>query len=170
MAVHFDNDGSLDCWAFGAKTTQLNAVDINNYSDFIKEDNGGWKKWSVGSRINNEVRAIQSVIDFYSQENDPSTPVYILFISDGGVSDNRRIEKLIREASELPIFWQFVGIGGRQYGVLENLDDMTGRKVDNCDFFALDDLHDVSEDGLYDRLMTEFPDWIREAKKEGVLL
>jgi hypothetical protein len=47
---------------------------------------------------------------------------------------------------------------------------MTGRKVDNCDFFALDDLHDVSEDGLYDRLMTEFPDWIREAKKEGVLL
>jgi stress response protein SCP2 len=170
LAVHFDDDGELDCWAFGAKTQQLSAVTLSNYQDFIDTDNRGWTKWKLGSRINCEPKAIQAVIDYYSASGDRSTPVYVLFISDGGVSENRRIEKLIREAAELPIFWQFVGIGGRSYGILERLDDMPGRKVDNCDFFALDDLHDISEEELYDRLMTEFPGWIKAAKREGVLL
>ena len=34
------------------------------------------------------------------------------FISDGGVSDNRGITKVMTEAAKLPIFWQFVGLGG----------------------------------------------------------
>ena len=73
------------------------------------------------------------------------------------------------EAAKLPIFWQFVGLGGRNYGILENLDDMTGRVVDNCNFFALDDLSDMSEEALYENLLEEFPEWLKKAKSKGIL-
>lgn len=168
LAVHFDDDGELDTWAFGEKTAQLNSVSMDNYEHFIDDDNGGWKKWKLGSRVNCEVSAMKAVIDYYAKSQD-TTPIYIIFISDGGVHENRKIEKMVRDAASLPIFWQFVGMGGHGYGILEKLDTMTGRVVDNCNFFAIDDLRRVSEDDLYDRLMAEFPDWLKEAKSKGII-
>ena len=69
----------------------------------------------------------------------------------------------------LPIFWQFVGIGGRNYGVLEKLDDMTGRIVDNCNFFDLDSITSISDERLYELLLEEFPDWLNQAKARRVI-
>ena len=168
LAVHFDDDGALDCWAFGAKTCQLSPVTLKNYQHYVEQDHDGWRDWNVGPRINDEPKAMRQVIDYYQQSGD-RTPAYVLFISDGGVSENRAITQLMIEAAKLPIFWQFVGLGGRGYGILEKLDDMPGRVVDNCNFFALDDLHDMTEEQLYERLMQEFPMWILEAKREGII-
>lgn len=168
LAVHFDDDGALDCWAFAAKPMRLTPVTLSNFRDFIKTDHGGWRDWELGSRVNNEPKVMRQVIDFYKQSGD-RTPVYILFISDGGVSQNREIIKLMSEAARLPIFWQFVGLGGHGYGVLEKLDDMEGRVVDNCNFFALDRLDEIAEEKLYDLLMEEFPDWLKAAKSAGIL-
>ncbi|MEQ4316053.1 VWA domain-containing protein [Pseudomonas syringae] len=168
LAVHFDDDGALDCWAFGAKPQQLNAVTLANFQDFIKTDHGGWKDWELGARINDEPKAMRMVIDYYKKSGD-KTPIYILFISDGGVHQDREITRLMIEAAKLPIFWQFVGLGGRGYGILEKLDDMGGRVVDNCNFFALDRLDEIPEEKLYDLLMEEFPDWLKAAKTAGIL-
>lgn len=168
LAVHFDDDGALDCWAFASKPMRLTPVTLSNFNDFITTDHGGWRAWDLGSRVNNEPKVMRQVIDFYKQSGD-RTPVYILFISDGGVSQNREIIKLMSEAAKLPIFWQFVGLGGHGYGVLEKLDDMEGRVVDNCNFFALDRLDEIAEEKLYDLLMEEFPDWLRAARSAGIL-
>ncbi|KQQ67624.1 tellurium resistance protein [Pseudomonas sp. Leaf127] len=168
MAVHFDDDGALDCWAFGSRSVQLSPVTLSNYRDYITTDHGGWRDWDLGPRSNNEPHAMRQVIDYYKQSGD-RTPVYILFISDGGVSLNNQIIKLMVEAARLPIFWQFVGLGGRNYGILEKLDDMEGRVVDNCNFFALDRLNEVPEEKLYDLLMEEFPDWLKAAKVAGII-
>ncbi|RRV06120.1 tellurium resistance protein [Pseudomonas sp. v388] len=168
LAVHFDDDGALDCWAFGAKPQQLSPVTLSNFKDYIATDHGGWKKWELGARVNDEPKTMRMVIDYYKQSGD-KTPVYILFISDGGVHENSKITKLMIEAARLPIFWQFVGLGGRGYGILEKLDDMDGRVVDNCNFFALDRLDEIPEEKLYDLLMEEFPDWLKAAKTAGIL-
>lgn len=168
LAVHFDDDGELDCWAFGEKEQQLSPVSMANYRDYIDTDHGGWKKWKLGARFNCEAAAIESAIRHFSKSND-KTPVYIIFLSDGGVHDNKRITQLITQAAKLPIFWQFIGLAGRNYGILEKLDDMKGRVVDNCSFFALDDLHEITEEALYERMMAEFPDWLKAAKKAGIL-
>jgi stress response protein SCP2 len=168
LAVHFDDDGALDCWAFGARPQQLTSVTLGNFKDFIGTDHGGWKQWDLGARVNDEPKAMRMVIDYYKQSGD-KTPVYILFISDGGVHENSKITKLMIEAARLPIFWQFVGLGGRGYGILEKLDDMDGRAVDNCNFFALDRLDEIPEEKLYDLLMEEFPDWLKAAKTAGIL-
>jgi len=171
LAVHFDDDGCLECWAFGEKTTQLSSVHLKNVQGYVEQTNSGWKKWQVGARFNEEPIAIKAVIDFYQKNRAQGVPVYILFISDGGVSsgNSRKIRELITNAAALPIFWQFVGIGGSRYGILEELDDLSGRIVDNCDFFALNDLHDIDEQTLYDRLLNEFPQWLTDAKRQGIL-
>lgn len=170
LALAFDDDGDIDCWAFAERPLQLSSINVRNFSKFIQRDHGGWEDWKVGSRYNEEPRVIQKVLDYYRNSHD-KTPIYVLFISDGGVhkESNQPITKLITEAAHLPIFWQFVGIGGNGYGVLERLDTMKGRVVDNCNFFALDDLRSVSEQELYDRLMAEFPSWLNEAKSKGII-
>ena len=96
-------------------------------------------------------------------------PTYVLFISDGGVGSRRQMQKLLTKAAELPIFWQFVGIGGRDYGALEKLDEMSGRIVDNCNFFSLDRIESVSDERLYELLLEEFPDWLKVAQQKNIV-
>ena len=74
LAVHFDDDGALDCWAFGAKPQQLSPVTLNNFKDYIATDHGGWKKWDLGARVNDEPKTMRMVIDYYKQSKD-KTPV-----------------------------------------------------------------------------------------------
>ncbi|MFG0685314.1 VWA domain-containing protein [Pseudomonas sp. WSY_20] len=168
IAVAFDDDGELDVFGFGAKPVQLSPATLSNYSDYIDTEQGGWRKWDVGQRVNDEPRAMRMVIDFYNRLGG-SEPVYIIFLSDGGVHKNREITQLMMEASGSPFFWQFVGLGGNGYGILERLDDMPGRVVDNCSFFAMDDLHDLTEEALYEKLMEEFPGWLIEARAKGII-
>ncbi|MFV3375381.1 VWA domain-containing protein [Pseudomonas sp. NY11226] len=168
LAVAFDDDGELDVFGFGAKPVQLSPATLSNYSDYIDTEQGGWRKWDVGQRVNDEPKVMRLLMDYYNQSGD-KTPVYIIFISDGGVHENRAITKLMIEASSKNFFWQFVGLGGNGYGILERLDDLAGRAIDNCSFFAMDDLHDLTEDGLYDKLMEEFPAWLKGAKALGVI-
>ncbi|MGQ9830295.1 MAG: VWA domain-containing protein [Thermochromatium sp.] len=53
--------------------------------------------------------------------------------------------------------------------MLEKLDTMSGRVVDDCNFFAIDDLHDLTDAQLYDRLLQEFPDWLKAARRQGII-
>jgi hypothetical protein len=138
---------------------------LKNYADFINTAARGWQNWGMMS-INNEPKVIKAVIEQYQKS---TLPVLVIFVSDGGVSRNKEIKELLTGAACLPIFWQFVGIGGRNYGVLEQLDTMAGRVVDNCGFFALDDLNSISEQELYDRLLGEFPLWLKAAKSKHIL-
>ena len=168
LAVSFDDDQALDCWAFARNPQYLGEIGLSNYESFIDNAHGGWRKWELGPRLNNEAEVMQAVTDFYKQDG-LDVPVYILFISDGGVSNNRGITKIMTEAAKLPMFWQFVGLGGRGYGILKKLDDMTGRVIDNCSFFELDDLDDISEEALYENMLEEFPSWLKEAGEIGLI-
>lgn len=165
LAVHFDDDGALDVWTFSVKPLALPPATLANYADYVNTAEYGWRNWGM-MKSNNEPEVIAKVIDHY---RGTALPVLVIFISDGGVSSNREIKKLLIEAAKLPIFWQFVGIGGRNYGVLEKLDGMGGRVVDNCGFFALDDLHSIDEQALYNRLLSEFPAWLQAAKLKNII-
>ncbi|MBH2001326.1 MAG: VWA domain-containing protein [Moraxellaceae bacterium] len=168
LAIHFDNDGSFECWAFAAKTTQLDEVTLSNVNDFINTTQQGWKNWQVGARFNQEIPAIEAVIDYYQKFTD-KIPTFVLFVSDGGVGSRREMQKILTQAAKLPIFWQFVGIGGRDYGALEKIDDLKGRVVDNCNFFSLDRIDSVSDERLYELLLEEFPDWLKAAKQHQII-
>ena len=164
LAVQFDDDGELDFWFYGTTARKMDSVNLKNYTTAVPED---WKHLmlDLGGR-NNEPIVMRIVVDEYK---DTKIPAYVLFITDGGVNQKREIQNIITESSHLPIFWQFVGVGGKNYGILEKLDTMTGRYVDNAGFFALDDFKKVSNEELYARLLEEFPSWLEEIKKKGMI-
>jgi stress response protein SCP2 len=199
LGVHFDDNNELETWAFAKLSKKLSNVTFANYKSYVNQEDGGWKKWmsQLNSGYNNEPAVIKDVIQHFAGLTPPEpkfqnggflgfgkkleavneyapaitskTPVFVLFISDGGVDKNDEIEHLIKWSSSLPIFWQFIGIGGYSYGALEKLDDLQGRYLDNADFFSIDDLNEISESELYDRMMAEFPKWLEMAKAKGII-
>lgn len=164
LAVQFDDDGQLDFWYYAQTFAHRPAVDLGNYTSAVPDN---WKEvMNELGGTNNEPEVIKNIIEFY---RGSSQPVYIIFITDGGMAKKGEIKKLMKQASEMPIFWQFVGVEGSNYGILENLDELEGRYVDNAGFFAMDDYRAVSNDELYDRLLSEFPVWLNEAKRLGLV-
>ncbi|MCR4796729.1 MAG: VWA domain-containing protein [Ruminococcus sp.] len=164
LAVQFDDDGQLDFWYYAQTFAHRPAVDLGNYTSAVPDN---WKEvMNELGGTNNEPEVIKDIIEFY---RGSSQPVYIIFITDGGMAKKGEIKKLMKQASEMPIFWQFVGVEGSNYGILENLDELEGRYVDNAGFFAMDDYRAVSNDELYDRLLSEFPVWLNEAKRLGLV-
>ena len=164
LAVQFDDDGELDCWYYGTTARRMDSVNLDNYTKAVPKE---WKQLMLElGGCNNEPVVLKMVLDTY---HDTKLPVYVLFITDGGVSKKSEIQKIITEASKLPIFWQFVGVGGSGYGILEKLDSMKGRYVDNAGFFALDDFKKVSNEELYARLLEEFPKWLKAIRDKGMI-
>ena len=166
LAVKFDSDRTLECYAFASSCKKLKDITLSNVDDYLK--NQGLKLYGGDIGIgcsNNESCVIEKIIKDVKGSKEP---IFVVFIGDGGIgsSESREIEALLRKSCSLPIFWQFVGIGGSSYGVLQRLDDMTGRSIDNTNFFAISKLDELSETDLYDKLLNEFPGWLKEAKKQ----
>lgn len=164
LAVQFDDDGELDFWYYGTNCKRMPSVNIKNYESAVPAD---WKniRSSLGG-MNNEPAVMKEVVAEYQKSK---ISAYVIFITDGGVSRTNQIKNILIEASKLPIFWQFVGVSGSGYGVLEKLDTLSGRYVDNANFFALDDFRKIDNAELYSRLLNEFPNWLKEIKAKGII-
>ncbi|OWA33300.1 tellurium resistance protein TerF [Saccharibacillus sp. O16] len=170
VSARMDDDGILDVWFFATKMMRAPSVNEHQYEDYVKKTYPGPTMKSKLGFGNNEPVVIEDIIKKYTKEDpDDRTPTYIIFFSDGGIYETKKISKLLIAHSDKPIFWQFVGLGNANYGVLEQLDNLRGRVVDNADFFALDDLDRVSDEELYDRLLNEFPGWLKEVRAKGIL-
>lgn len=102
-------------------------------------------------------------------------PTYVIFITDGYNSDEHRTKQAMIDASNHGIFFQFVGIstsGSSSFPQLEALDTMTGRRVDNANFFQIKtkDLSGGKSDAeLYGQLLNEYPLWLKSAKTIGLI-
>lgn len=166
VASKFDDNGTLDVWVYDNEYSRLPSVTERDFGQYVDKNilnNDLIHKFGR----NNEPPVMEDVIRKYTvEENDP-TPVFIIFINDGGVV--KSIKHTITHSAVQPIFWQFVGIGNSNFEVLKRLDTMEGRIVDNASFFHLDDIAAVSDENLYDQLLNEFPMWIKAAKEQRII-
>lgn len=166
VASQFDDDGALDVWVYDNEFSRLKSVterDFINYVDDYILNNDLIHKFGR----NDEPQVMEDVINKYTVEQPAKEPTFIVFINDGGCK--RTIKKPIVESSNKPIFWQFVGIGDSNFDVLEKLDTMEGRFIDNANFFHIKDIENISDEELYNNLLNEFPQWLAEAKMKGIL-
>jgi stress response protein SCP2 len=172
VAVQLDDDGSLETYLYARsymRLPDLHVADLDHWADthlHLKGIVGGVDYNAIGHG-NDEIPIMTAVLDDI-RPDDP-TPTLVLFFTDGGFAKKREIADLVSKASHRPAFWQFVGLGNARYGVLERLDEMEGRVVDNVGFFAVDDIDVVDDAELYQRLLGEFPDWLRAARAAGIL-
>lgn len=171
LSVQFDDDGSMDLWGFGKYHKKYPDVSLANLKGYIdKLQKTGSKGMfeilpSLGG-INNEPPVMEEVIETFK---DSMEPVFVVFITDGGINQTKEIKKAIKRSADYPIFWKFVGLGGGNYGVLEKLDTFTDRAIDNTHFFSIDDFKTMSDAVLYDNLLAEFSPWLSGAKTKGIV-
>jgi stress response protein SCP2 len=170
IAACMDDDGALDVWFFASKSMRAPSVTESDYADYVKLTYPKPKIFGKLGIGNNEPVVMADLIKKYTKEQpDDKLPTYVIFFSDGGIYETEGISRLLIESSKTNIFWQFVGLGNADYGVLHTLDNLPGRFIDNANFFALDDLDQVSDEELYDRLFNEFPEWLNQARSKGIL-
>jgi hypothetical protein len=93
-----------------------------------------------------------------------NNPVYVIFLTDWECSDKSNTYEVVKDLSKWWAFIQFIGIWDDNFSTLKWLDDMDWRFLDNADFFAIKNINSISDDDLYAKLMTEFPDWVKQAK------
>jgi hypothetical protein len=97
-------------------------------------------------------------------------PTLVFFMTDGDNGDRSETTRVITEAAKQGIFWQFIGIGNESFNYLQSLDDLTGRYLDNADFTKISDVNGIADEKLYEAVLKEFPNWLRQAKSKGVVL
>lgn len=171
LAAQFDDDGEMDVWGFGEKHKKYPNVSLENLDTYVQTireagKRSAWENLPGLGGTNNEPPVMEEIVDYFK---DSKIPVYVVFITDGGISKTRAIKDAIRRSANYPIFWKFVGLGGSSYGILKNLDDFTDRHADNTHFFAMDDFGSISDEKLYDNLLEEFRPWIDEIKRLNIL-
>ncbi|WP_219115925.1 VWA domain-containing protein [Janthinobacterium sp. UMAB-56] len=188
LGCKFDDDGEIDVFLFGKNVHQPAPMALSNCNTYVglaiqRHPLEGDTRYGA---------AMQAIRAFYfpdargAERTRPvaaELPVYVMFVTDGGTSDQATTEKQLRWASNEPIFWQFMGIGkGRKskskflaafadsdFPFLEKLDELQGRLIDNANYFSVSSPDEHSDAELYDLLMTEYPDWLKLARGKGLL-
>lgn len=171
LGIAFDDDGSVDSFLFHDTYKELAPITQENLEgyvnkEFMKHQMGMTEYAPVLKAIKNKFAPSKSggFLGMGGKTEPMEYPVYIIFIVDGGNDDRAETESIIKEMSQMGFFIQFIGIGGASFSFLEKLDDLPGRVLDNANFFKVNDIRSMTDEALYQGLMTEYPQWLLQAK------
>lgn len=158
VAAQVDDGAEMQAWAMGKQAVRLDDLTIGALPQWI--ETYAAKRFEGAGGENNEEAVMRAVRAFVAEE-PLEIPTFVLWFHDGGVNRDKAVERMVRDAVPEPVFWQFVGLGAANYGILQRLDDLEGRQVDNTGFFALDDIDALADEDLYALLLAELPSWVR---------
>ena len=167
MSVHLDDDGSIPVVPFSSRLHPVHEVSVDNYQGRVQQivDSLG----HMGTT--DYAAAIEGVVDHY-QRSGATAPALVIFQTDGSPDHRGRAEKALCAAAKLPIFWQFVGFGYDSFDFLRKLDELAvprKRVIDNAGFFHATDPKSMSPETLYDNILSEFPQWLAQARRQGIV-
>lgn len=162
LSVNLDDDGAVPLIFFGSYVEQYDDIRLDNYAGLVD---------AIHPRVHwgstDYVAAMHAAITEY-QKSGATDPGLVIFQTDGEPNSRKAVERALRDASGLPIFFSFIGFGNN-IQFLEKLDDLTGRVVDNASFFHAANPHAVTDGQLYDGITREFAGWLTAARAAGIL-
>jgi len=157
IAMKFDDNGEMELWIFDDSFRRMPNISLDNYYGYVEREILK-KKYHMGGTKYSPV--IYDIVKKYTVQDPAPITDLVLFITDGANSDKAAATEAIKSASRHPIFWQFIGIGGSKFDFLEKLDDLKGRYVDNANFFTINDLTESTDEDIYNKLLSEYPEWL----------
>ncbi|MFD9967838.1 vWA domain-containing protein [Streptomyces sp. NPDC059011] len=171
LSANLDDDGRVPVVVFSTDIDAETDIELADHEGRIDRIVAGLGHMG---RTNYHL-AMDAVIDHYL-DSGATEPAFVVFQTDGGPSNRAAAERYVCKAAKLPMFWQFIGFGdpgSRQFEFLRRLDDLAvpaKRPVDNAGFFhAGQDPRKVPDAELYDRLLSEFPLWLANARELGIV-
>ncbi|MGP4042786.1 vWA domain-containing protein [Streptomyces sp. 2A115] len=171
LSAHFDDDGTVPVVFFSTDIDAVTDIALDNHQGRIERIVAGLGHMGKTSYH----LAMDAVIDHYF-DSGSKEPALVVFQTDGGPINKLAAERYLCKAARLPLFWQFIGFGdtsSKQFDFLRKLDELAvpgKRVVDNAGFFhAGADPRRVPDGELYDRLVSEFPQWLSAARAQGIV-
>lgn len=178
VGMGFDDNGEVDFYIFSDHYHKLSPISLSNFDNYIKSKVIPF--YSMGSTSYSPV--INAIVDtivakrggFLGMGGKEASqtldyPLYVIFVTDGDNSDHPQTEAAIKRASNHGVFFQFIGIGRSGFPFLEKLDNLSGRLLDNANFFKVPDLSATTDQQLYSLLLTEFPSWVSQARQKQLI-
>ena len=91
LSVQFDDDGTMDVWGFAERHKKYPDVTLDNLDGYIAaiQNTGKRSAWEILPGLggtNNEPPVMNEVIDYFK---DSTLPVFVVCITDGGISKTR---------------------------------------------------------------------------------
>lgn len=192
VGMAFDDNQEIDVYIFHNSSIKCQSANTSNIAGYVrrhveKHELGGTSYAPIINRIVNDFcgtiapqpaqKGLLSRIFGGSSSDNPTKkegaafkyPVYVIFITDGENDDKSAAIEAITKASNYGIFFQFIGIGYEDFKFLKKMDELNGRFIDNANFFKEPDLSRTSDSQLYNLLMSEFPQWLKEAKSKNLI-
>lgn len=188
IAQKFDDNGEVDTWTFTQNFDRVGTADVASYDSFIKKEilnNRNITKWGGTSYH----PVIEDITKFFFEPGTPvkekkgllgrffgggssapeaakdiTTPAWVLFLTDGQIdrADQMRATAALQAASKHPIYWSMVGVGDARY--FTYLEQVAGQ-LSNVGFLHLPDLHNLTDEFVYEQLITpELCSWLSAQK------
>lgn len=159
LALKFDDDGDLDCYLFSNGYKKVIPCTKDNYKNYVDTE---LQETSCFYMRGTEYAPVLNAIH---KEVTAAIPDFVIFITDGDNCDKPATDDTIRSMSTANCFIMFVGIGTENFTYLSKLDNLRGRPVDNTGFVKCTDLERVSDEELYDCLLSEYASWLKGRKE-----
>jgi hypothetical protein len=182
----FDDDGEVPAAFFSNTVKDLGSVNLGNCKDFIANQRPRWNgteyakalRWIIEQAgfANVDLSTNGSSGGFFHKSKAGTQsvkatapyPTFAIFVTDGQPQDPAETKALLTAMSQLPIFVQFVGVGGASFAFLESLDELEGRFIDNAGFFDSKDASGQQE--MLAGLLNEFPEYYQKARAQGLIV
>lgn len=174
MALAFtltvDADGFIPFATFGERFKWQKEVSQVDYQNLVRT--AGWdKNLQAGTVLAKTVKEITTLA------KGADTPVYAFIITDGAPTDGaENVYKAIQEASQYPIFFKFLAVGGNAGAIrfLNDLDDMEksrpgSRLFDNVDTAEIPDPKRVSKDQFAAMMTEEMASTLQGMRNAGLV-
>ena len=164
LALQFDDNGELEVWQFNNGSNSCDAMTLSNYENYVRKCMNG------ASGGTNYAPVLKDIKKHYfggggffggGNKNKSKDPVFLFFVTDGENFDESETDRIIRDLSNDNIFIQFVGIGDERFKYLQHLDDLSGRACDNTGFIKVEDFSGLSDEELYQLLLSQYPEWLK---------
>ncbi len=199
LGMAMDDNGSVDMMIFNDRAIKMRPITTANIVDYVNREilgsanriDAGTKFAPVlngvlnsfgGARIGNDTveygGTVGKIAGFfgarkkvYAVKPVPTFvhPKFVIIITDGENEDKHDTEETLITLSNYGVFVQMVGLGDGSFSNLKKLDDLKHRLMDNANFFKAPDLDATTDEQFYKLLNVEFPGWVPQARKEGLI-
>ncbi len=157
IALKFDDDGVMPVSAFGDGCYPLEPMTMENYETYVETEILSKFRIDEGTQYSPFVKQAIG-----RAGEDSQYPLFNIVVTDGNCWDREESDDAFRESSEHKTFFQCVGIGHENFTYLKKIDDLDGRKVDNTAFVKINELEDLSDEELYEKLLEQYPQWLQD--------
>ena len=195
LATQFDDDGAIDFFIFDSTAAYLGEISIDDFAGSVDRLTKGRRMGSTnyadafltirdhfgfapaapaappkrGFFGLGKAQSAQTAPVAQAPATPADIPVYVLFLTDGAPDNQSKAVRALTEVSTAPIFWKFLSIGSQSMAFLEKLDTLTERFVDNANYEPIGDVDAISDAVLFKKMLTEFPDWLKEARTKNLI-